>query len=123
MVKPSEVHRLKIYIELIRFHYGGVNLNATTVHRFFHYDRTTGEEAQRSSRNDLLRLEATDAESSQRERDKKKKELAEKAKGPCCAWNGKDGCKRGATCDFLHSCSGCGKEGHGFAKCPKVKAT
>ena len=100
---------------------GGVNLNATTVHRFFHYDRTTGDDAQRSL-NDLLRLEAKDAETSQR--DKKKKELAlEKVKGPCYAWNGKDGCKRGVTCDFVHSCSGCGKEGHGFAKCPKVKAT
>jgi hypothetical protein len=77
VVKPAEVHRLKMYIELIRFHYGGVNLNAATMHRFFHYDRQTGEEAQRSL-NDLLRLEAKDSEPSLRERDRKKRELAEK---------------------------------------------
>ena len=85
-VKPTEVHRLKIYIELIRFHYGGLNLNAATVYRFFHYDRAIGEEAQRSL-NDLLRLEVKDAETS---RDKKKKDQAlEKAKGPLCLeWEG-----------------------------------
>ena len=42
-VKPSEIHRLKIYVELIRFHYGGDNLSATTVHKFLHYVWTTGE--------------------------------------------------------------------------------
>ena len=63
----------------------------------------------------------TDAEKG---RDKKKRELAfEKVKGPCFAWYGKDGCKRGGDCSYVHSCSGCGKEGHGLAKCPKVKAT
>ena len=93
------------------------------MHRFFHYDRTTGEEAQRSL-NDLLRLEAKDAESSQRERDKNKKELAlDKEKKSCFSWNGVDGCKRGGDCGFLHSCSNCGKGGHGLAKCPKVKAS
>ena len=121
-VKPAEVHRLKIYIELIRFHYGGVNLNPATLHRFFHYDRVTGDEAQRSL-SDVLRLEAKDAESS---RDKKKKELAAAGneKKLCYAWNGAEGgCKRGSGCDYLHSCSGCGKLSHGLAKCPKGKTT
>ena len=97
----------------------GANLNASTVHRFLHYDRTIGEDAQRSL-DDLLRLEAKDAETA---RDKKKRDQVLDKEKLCFAWNGKDGCSRGKACGFRHVCSGCGKDSHGFAKCPKAKTT
>ena len=123
VVKPTEVRRLKIYIELIRFHYGGANLSASTVPRFLHYDRSIGEESQRNL-DDLLRVEAKDAKDAEATRDKKKRDqLLDKAKA-CFAFNGSGGCSRGKSCAFGHVCSGCGKkDDHGFAKCPKAKTT
>ena len=123
VVKPTEVHRLKLYIELIRFHYGGANLNAATVDHFLHYDRSIGEESQRNL-DDLLRVEAKDAKDAEATRDKKKRDqLADQAK-LCFALNGSSGCSRGKLCNFAHVCSGCGKkDDHGFAKCPKAKQT
>ena len=117
-VKPSEIHRLKIYVELIRFHYGGDNLNANTVHKLLHYDRTIGEDAQRNL-SDLLRLEAKEDEIG---RAKEKKRLVDVAKKLCNDFNGKEGCHR-ASCHFTHACTLCGKEGHAAVKCPKTKAT
>ena len=118
VVKPTEVRRLKIYIELIRFHYGGANLSASTVPRFLHYDRSIGEESQHAL-DDLLRLEAKDAEAT---RDKKKREQALNKAKLCFAFNGQGGCTRGKACAFGHVCSGCGKkDDHGFFKCPKAK--
>ena len=116
-VKPAEIHRLKIYVELIRFHYGGENLSATTVHKFLHYCNSTGEEAQRNL-SDLLRLEAKELESG---RGKGKRADTDK-KGSCFDFNAKDGCPR-ERCRFTHACSKCGKEDHAIGKCPKSKAT
>ena len=63
--------------------HAGLEVDRHQDHRFEASTEMGGEEAQRSL-NDLLRLEAKDAESSQRERDKKKKELAlDKEKKPC----------------------------------------
>jgi len=112
-VKTSEVHRLQLYVDIVRSRFGGSMMLATGVHKFFQYDPALGQEAQRALE-DLTKETA-------------KEDGADKVKGiidpkdpkrNCPDYNKTGGCVYNTSCKWIHKCLQCGGK-HPVKDCTK----
>ena len=114
----GEVHRLQLYVDIVRIRFGGNMMLSSGVHKFFQYDPTIGQEAQRAYE-DVTKETAKDdaAEKAKAGIDKDLKDL----KKNCPEYNKSGGCMFNAACKYIHKCLHCAGK-HPIKDCPKKAA-
>ena len=110
-LKANEVNRLRIYVEIVRERFGGENMNASDVSKFFHYDSIVGAEAMHALE-DLERLSAKEDKEDKDEKPDKPK--------ICYEFNKASGCHY-KRCLRIHKCLGCDEKGHPIGSCPEKR--
>ena len=116
-VKAGEVHRCKLYVDIVRSRFGGNMMLSTGVHKFFQYDPTIGQEAQRQYE-DLTKETAKEDAAAE----KAKADIEKDLKKNCPEYNKSGGCMFNAACKYIHKCLHCGGK-HPVKDCPKKQAT
>ena len=118
-VKASEVHRLQLYVDIVRNRFGGAMMLASGVHKFFLYDPALGQEAQRAYEDATKELAKEDVV----DKDKGKALIdRDLKKGACHDYNKAGVCAYGSACKWSHKCSQCGGK-HPVKDCTKKAAT
>ena len=112
-VVPFEVERMKQYVEIVRQRFGGKQLTAAFIAKFFVLTRRLWKEAKQAiyeHRSQEQRKEAEKAEAETESKDKKVK------KNYCPKLNTEAGCEV-AKCPQVHRCLTCGEQGHARKNC------
>jgi hypothetical protein len=112
-VKPSDVHRLQLYVDIVRSRYGGSLMLATGVHKFFQYDSALGQEAQRALEDLTKETAKEDAKTGGDLKDLKKN---------CTDYNKAGWCAYNTSCKWIHKCLQCGGK-HPVKDCTKKAVT
>ena len=122
--KPSEINRLRLYVELVRDRFGGASMSASDIPKFFHYDTAIGVEAQYAL-DDLVRANAKEeaAAGSKAKRGEEDDTKDPEGKAPrkhCWDFNSDKGCLN-TKCNRIHKCKICESSTHIMKDCPKRK--
>ena len=117
---PFEVERMKQYVEIVRQRFGGKQLSAAYIAKFFVFDQTILEEAKNAIYEQRSLEQRKEAEKTEAEADGKtpdeKIPKGKVQKNYCPKFNTEAGCDI-AKCPQVHRCIICGEQGHTRKNC------
>ena len=116
-VMPYEVERMKQYVEIVRQRFGGKQLSASYIAKFFVFDQTILDEAKHAIYEQRSQEQRKEAEKAEADADGKIPDGKKKAlKNYCPKFNTEAGCDI-AKCPQVHRCMSCGEQGYTRKNC------
>ena len=103
-------------MEIIRQRFGGKQLSAAYIAKFFVFDQTILEEAKQAIYEQRTQDQRKEAEKAETETESKANAKGKHLKNYCPKFNTEAGCDV-AKCPQVHRCISCGEQGHSRKNC------